>query len=89
MSSSMQGMDTEQARETSARMDSHASQASGVCSGLYARLGATNWVGPDMDRMMEDMASSFVPESTNAAETLRDQARVLAAHADRQDAASA
>lgn len=88
MSSNLQGMDTEHAREVSGQMDSHAAQASSVCSALYSRLQATKWYGPDMERMRGDMEGSFIPESTNCAETLREQAGVLARHADAQDAVS-
>lgn len=88
MSSNMQGMDTEYAREVSGQMDSHAGQAAGVCASLYGRLRATKWYGPDMERMTNDMESSFIPESNNASEALSQQARVLNEHADRQDAVS-
>lgn len=88
MSSSMQGMDTEYARQVSGEMGSHAGQVAGVCSKLFARVAATSWIGPDKDQIQDDMASHFIPQANNAAESIDQQARILTEHADRQDAVS-
>jgi hypothetical protein len=88
MSSQMQGMDTEYARQVSGEMGSHAGQVAGVCGKLFARVAATSWVGSDKDQFQDDMSTHFIPQANNAAESIDQQARVLGEHADRQDAAS-
>ena len=88
MSSNMQGMDTEHARQVSAQMGQHAGQVAGVCSKLFARLEATTWVGQDKTRCSSDLAEHFIPAANGAAESIEEQARALTTHADRQDAVS-
>ncbi len=88
MGSNLQGMDTEHAREVSGQMDSHAGQVSGVCAKLLARVSATSWVGPDKEAITTDIGQHFLPNANAASESIREQARALNEHADRQDAVS-
>lgn len=88
MASNMQGMDTDYAREVSGQMGQHAGQVAGVCAQLLARVTATSWVGPDKDRITDDIGQHFLPNANAAAESIDEQARVLLAHADAQDAVS-
>ena len=88
MSNNLQGMDTEHAREVSGQMDQHAGQVAGVCARLLQRVSATSWVGPDKEAITNDIGSHFLPNAHAASESLREQARALNDHADRQDAVS-
>ena len=88
MGSNMQGMDTDHAREVSGQMDSHAGQVAGVCAKLLQRVQGTSWIGPDKDAITSDIGDHFLPNATAASESIREQARVLNAHADAQDRVS-
>jgi uncharacterized protein YukE len=85
---SMQGMDTEQGRQVSGQMDSHASQVSGMVGRISSVVGALKWQGADRETFLSDWHGSFAPQAHNAAQSLQEQAGVLNRHADAQDAAS-
>ena len=84
----MQGMDTEHARQVSQSMGQQAGQIAGVVSRISSVIGALNWEGPDKRAFSADWDGSFAPEANQASESLDEQSRVLAHHADRQDQAS-
>lgn len=84
----MQGMDTEQGRQVSGQMDSHASQVSGMVGRISSVVGALKWQGSDRETFLSDWHGSFAPQAHNAAQSLQEQAGVLNRHADAQDAAS-
>lgn len=88
MSSRMQGMDTEYARQVSQNMGSQAGQVAGVVSNISAVIAGLNWHGADRQAFESDWTGSFVPQANTAAESLDEQSHVLRVHADRQDAAS-
>jgi hypothetical protein len=88
MSTRMQGMDTEQARQVSGQMDSHASGVVAAVNMTGHVAHAAQFYGPDGERFRNDWEQLFAPNARAAAESLSGQAGVLRAHADRQDAAS-
>lgn len=88
MSSRMQGMDTDQARQVSGNMDSHAAQVAGIVQHVGNVVGALNWQGADRHAFESDWQGSFAPNANAASQSLSEQAHVLRTHADRQDAAS-
>ncbi len=89
MSSRMQGMDTEYAREVSSNMGSQAGQVAGVVSSISSVISGLNWQGADRHAFESDWTGSFVPQANTASESLDEQSTLLRVHADRQDAASA
>ena len=70
MSSNIQGMDTEYARQVSSQMGQHAGQVAGVCSKLFARVQATSWVGEDKTRIQGDLGDHFIPAANAASESI-------------------
>lgn len=84
----MSGMDTEEARGTSRRMDDHAAAVEGVLGSISAVIEGITWTGGGADRFRDDWNGSFRPQASGAASSLREQAGVLRTHADRQDQAS-
>ena len=88
MANNMQGMDTDHAREVSGQMDSHAGAVSGVCAKLLQRVSGTSWIGPDKEAITNDIGNHFLPNANAASDSIREQARALNEHADRQDAVS-
>lgn len=88
MSSNMQGMDTEYARQVSGSMGEHAGQVAGVCAALFQRFGSANFVGPDRDRILDDIGTSFLPNANAACESINEQALYLRTKADEQDRVS-
>ena len=89
MSSSMQGMDTDWARQMSSQMGKHAGIVSVVCQQLFSRLDATAWTGTDKSRCSDDLVNHFLPAANGTAEAINEQARNLSVAADRQDQCSA
>lgn len=88
MTSRMEGMDTEYARQVSSSMGSHAGQVAGIVGHIGNVIGALNWQGADRHAFEADWVGHFAPNANAAAESLHEQAHVLRVHADRQDAAS-
>lgn len=88
MSSNMQGMDTDQARETAGQMSNHAGAVAGVVSSISGVIGALNWQGADRKAFESDWSGSFAPQANNASESLQSQSNDLLRHADNQDAVS-
>lgn len=91
MSSNIQGMDTEYAREMVRGMKQNAGQMAGVLtsvSGIVQRA-KQSWTGPDAEAFVNDWDGQFAPQAQGAVDSVDEQAGVLARHADRQDAASA
>lgn len=88
MSSSMQGMDTDEARQVSASMDEHAQGVNGVVANISGVIQGLNWHGPDRQGFESDWNGSFAPNANSAADSLSEQARNLNRHADAQDAVS-
>jgi hypothetical protein len=88
MANNMQGMDTEEARSTANQMDSHAAVVGDVCAKLLARVQGTSWIGPDKDRIQDDIGSQFIPNANAACEDIKQQASYLIAKADEQDSIS-
>lgn len=88
MSSRIQGMDTEYARDVSNRMDSHAGQVAGVVSSISSVIAGLNWQGADRHAFESDWVGAFVPNANAASGSLTEQSALLRVHADRQDAAS-
>lgn len=89
MSTPMQGMDTEYARNVGQNMGEYAGQVAGVVSSISAMISSLNWQGPDRTGFESDWTGSFAPSATAASESLSEQGHVLCTHADRQDEASA
>jgi len=90
MSSNIQGMDTEYAREMVRGMKQSSGQMAGVLtsvSGVVQRAKA-QWSGPDAEAFVGDWDGQFAPQAQGAIDSVDEQADVLARHADRQDAVS-
>jgi hypothetical protein len=84
----MQGMDTDEARSTANQMDSNAAVVGDVCARLMARVAATSWIGPDKDRIQDDIGNQFIPNANAACDDIKQQASYLIAKADQQDSIS-
>jgi len=91
MSTNIQGMDTEHAREMVRGMKQNAGQMAGVLSTVSAvvQRAKQSWTGPDAEAFVGDWDGQFAPQAQGAVDSVDEQAGVLARHADRQDAASA
>ena len=59
-----------------------------VCAKLLARVQATSWIGPDKNRIQDDIGGQFIPNANAACEDIKQQASYLIAKADQQDAVS-
>jgi uncharacterized protein YukE len=88
MSSNVQGMDTEKAREVGHGMGAQAQQVNGALASVTAMIAGLSWHGPDRQRFESDWTGSFAPQAQRCAETLDEHGRALCQQADRQDAAS-
>lgn len=84
----MKGMDTDQARQVSRKMDQHASAVGDMVGGISQMLGSVQWYGADAKRFMSDWQGSFAPQAQGATASMQDNAVALRKHADRQDAVS-
>lgn len=83
------GMDIEGVRQLAAQMDSNAGQIDQLIGALNAALEGTEWIGPDRERFVGDWHTTFVPQLTAVANTLRDTANAARSNADQQEQASA
>ena len=76
MTSNMQGMDTDYARQISGQMDSHASAVSDQCTKLLARITGTSWVGTDRDKITDEIGHQFMPNAQQFCDDMRQQVGV-------------
>ena len=60
----------------------------GTCAGLFQRFSAASFVGPDRDKILDDIGNSFLPNANAACESITEQATYLVNKADEQDAVS-
>ena len=82
------GMDIEGVRQLAAHMDNNAGQIDQLMAALNAALEGTEWIGPDRERFVGDWHSTFVPQLTAVANSLRDTANAARSNADEQEQTS-
>lgn len=88
MTARTQGMDTDEARQYSRGMDSHAQGVGQMFGTLSTRISGLDWKGGDFARFRDDM-QTFGTEVNGACRSLEDNAARMRLQADAQDATSA
>lgn len=82
------GLDVEQVRTLSSKLNQEASTIQGVLSTLTTQLGNTQWAGPDAEQFRNDWSSTHTVALNRVITALQDASQRAAQNAIQQETAS-
>lgn len=82
------GLDVEQVRQLSGKLNQEANTIQGVLTTLTNQLGNTQWTGPDSDQFRNDWSGTHTAALQKVIQALQDASQRASQNASEQESAS-